>query len=100
MAAERRRCRGLVRVQARRDGGRQVPEATRYDQHEMTGVSTTVGSSHTTRQVSELTTWNAVTAAMPADCILIRWATARPRNLGVGRRRRTTSKVVRPAAIQ
>ena len=100
MVAERRRCRGRVRVQATRDGGRQAPEATRYDHHEMTGVSTTVGPSHTTRPASELATRNAVTAAMPADCILIRWATARPRNLGVGRRRRTTSKVVRPAVIR
>ena len=41
-------------------------------------MSTTVGPSHTTRPVSELMTRNAVTAAMQADCILIRWATARP----------------------
>ncbi len=33
----------------------------------MTGVSTTVGPSHTTRLASELVTRNAVTAAMPAD---------------------------------
>ena len=41
-------------------------------------MSTTVGPSHTTRPASELMTRNAVTAAMQADCILIRWATARP----------------------
>lgn len=100
MAAERRRCRGPVRVQATRDGGRQAPEATRYDHNEMTGVITNVGPSHTTRPASELTTRNAVTAAMPADWILIMWATAWPRNLSVGRRSRTTSKVVRLVVIR
>jgi hypothetical protein len=47
-----------------------------------------------------LTTRNAVTAVMPADCILIRWETARSWNLSVGRQRWTTSKVVRPVAVQ